>query len=237
MKVLRLVLPIVLGVMAAALNLLILRGNIAPLELTVIRSDTKAETELTDDMLDRVTVRADKEIFKSAVPYADRGLLLGRRVLRPLSAGEVILYADVHNLEEENIRLYLQPGESTLTMPVKPSRIAPGLRRGDEVGILVAKTASGVKPPMTGGPSTAGRRILGPFRLLSLGAPVDPYRAMGLGEMRMVMLAVTRTPDGRLDPKVTALDEAIASGLAPGGGPESGILAVEYYQPDGKSGQ
>ncbi len=231
MKMLRIILPIVLGVLAGALNFMVLRGSTAPLELTVIKSDVKADTELTEEMLDRLPVRAEKDVFKSAVPYAERGLLLGRRVLRPLAAGEVVLYADVQNLEEENIRLFLKPGESTLTMPVKPARIAPGLRRGDEVGILVAKAASGAKPATLGAPAPMSRRILGPFRLLSLGAPVDPYRAIGLGESRMVMVAVTRTPDGQLDPKVAALDEAIAAGVAPGSGPESGILAIEYYQP------
>jgi hypothetical protein len=48
------------------------------------------------------------------------------------------------------------------------------------------------------------------------------------------MVAITRMPDGRLDPKVAALDEAIAAGVSLGGGPDSGILAVEYYQPSGQ---
>ena len=138
MSALRVILPIVLGVVAALLNFVVLRGSIAPLELTTLRTEVKADTEITEDMLERLSVRADKEIFKSAVPYSERGLLLGRRVTRPISAGEVLLYADVHNLDEENIRLYLKPGETTLTIPVKSSRIAPGLRRGDSVGVLVS---------------------------------------------------------------------------------------------------
>src|SRR5579859_2593944 len=96
MKILRVVLPIVLGIVAGMLNLMVLRGSSAPLELAVINTDVKADTELTEDMVKAIPVRADKELLKSAVPYAERGLLLGRRVTRPLSAGEALMYADVH---------------------------------------------------------------------------------------------------------------------------------------------
>ncbi|HEY7314771.1 MAG TPA: SAF domain-containing protein [Gemmataceae bacterium] len=232
MKVLRLILPIVLGIVAAVLNFMVLRGSTAPLELTAVRSDIKADTELTEDMLERLSVRADPEIFKSAVRYSDRGLLLGRRVTRPLSAGEALLYADVQNLDEEtNIRLYLRPGESTLTLPVDPSRIAPGLRRGDQVGVRMAVRPEGAKALAMPGAAPADRRILGPFRLLSLGTPIDPYRGATLGDVRMVMVAVTRMPDGQLDPSIAALDEAIVAATTPGGGQRSGALAIEYYQP------
>ena len=47
----------------------------------------------------------------------------------------------------------------------------------------------------------------------------------------MVIVAVVRMPDGRLDPDVAALDEAIAASTTPGNGSEGGVLAVEYYQP------
>ena len=231
MKMLRVVLPIVLGVLAGILNLMVLRGSSAPLEVAVVNTDVKADAELTEEMVKAMPVRADKELFKSAVPYAERGLLLGRRVVRPLSTGEVLLYADVHKLDEEDIRTYLKPGESTMTLPVKPTRIAPGLRRGDAVGVLVAtRPAGGGATSMVPTSGHSGRRMLGPFRLLSLGAAVDPYRSASLGEPRMVVIALTRQADGRLDPSITALDEAIASGTTPGNNIDSGILAVEYYQ-------
>ena len=231
MSALRVILPIVLGVVAALLNFVVLRGSIAPLELTTLRTEVKADTEITEDMLERLSVRADKEIFKSAVPYSERGLLLGRRVTRPISAGEVLLYADVHNLDEENIRLYLKPGETTLTIPVKSSRIAPGLRRGDSVGVLVSmRPALELSKPVMRTPA-ATTRILGPFRLLSLGAPVDPYRGVGFGAARLLLVAIKPGPNGQIDPKVAALQEAIAAGTSPSNGNEGGVMAIEYYQP------
>ncbi|HZV06365.1 MAG TPA: SAF domain-containing protein [Gemmataceae bacterium] len=230
MSALRIIVPVVLGVIAAILNFMVLRGSTAPLELTALRTDIKADTEITEDMLDRLQVRADKEIFKSAIPYSERGLLLGRRVTRPVSAGEVLLYADVHNLDEENIRLYLKPGETTLTIPVKSSRVAPSLRRGDSVGVLVSvrpmpePTKTVTRPPA---PIT---RMLGPFRLLSVGAPVDPYRGAGLGDTRLLLVAIKPGPGGQIDPGVATLQEAIAAGASGGNSGDGGVLAVEYYQ-------
>jgi hypothetical protein len=230
MNPLRVVLPIALGIAAAVLNIMVLRGSTAPLELTTVRSDVKAGTELTEDMLERLSVRADQQVFKSAVPYSERGTLLGRRVARTLGAGEVVLYADMHKLDEESISLYLMPGESTLTVPVKPSRIAQGLERGATVGIRVpVRPAGGIKLPMGGAP--LARRVLGPFRLLSRGTPADPTRSAALGDMQMAVVAVTRTSDGRLSPDAAAVDEAITASMSPGSGFEGCELAIEYYQP------
>ena len=229
MNALRVVLPIVLGIATAVLNFMVLRGSTAPLELTTVRSEVKAGTELTEDMLERLSVRADQQIFKSAVPYAERGTLLGRRVARPLGAGEAVLYADVNKLDEENFSLYLRPGESTMTVPVK--RIAQGLERGASVGIRVPmRPVAGMKLPMGGGAPLA-RRILGPFRLLSRGTTADPSRSAFLGGVHMAVVAVTRMSDGRLSPDAAALDEAITASMSPGSGFEGCELAIEYYQP------
>jgi hypothetical protein len=228
MNALRVILPVVLGVAAAILNFIVLRGSTAPLELTVFRSEVKADTELTEDMLDRLPVRAEKEVFKTAVPYSKRGLLLGRRVTRPISAGEALLFSDVQNLDEENVRLYLKPGETSLTVPVKSSRVAPGLRRGDSIGVLVTvrPAMDPTKTVLTPPPPTT--RLLGPFRLLSLGTPVDPYRAAGLGDARLLLVAIKPGPNGKLDPMVVTLQEAISAGAS--GASDLGVMAVEFYQ-------
>lgn len=228
MSALRLLLPVVLGILAAILNFMVLRGSTAPLELAVLNTDLKADTELTDDMLDRLPVRADKGIVKSVVPYSDRGLLLGRRVMRPIGAGEVLLYTDVHNLDEENISLYLKPGETTLTIPVKSSRVAPGLRRGDSIGILVTmRPEPNPSKSVLRTPADA-TRMLGPFRLLRLGTVVDPYRSAGLGEASLLQVAIKPGANGQLDPMVGTLQKVLAASAS--GGSNSGVLAVEYYK-------
>ena len=230
MSAMRLLLPVVLGVVAAALNFMVLRGGTAPLELTTIRSDVKADTVLTDDMLEPLPVRADAGIFKSAVPYKQRGVaLLNRRVNRAIGAGEALLFTDVRTLDEENFSLYLKPGESTLTVPVQVLRVSSGLQRGDSVGFLVA--ANPRNDPLrnllkTPAPAMSARRMLGPFRLLSLSA-IDASSIAASRDLRLVTVAVTRTADGRLTSDVAALDEA----LSPQAGANGGVLAVERYVP------
>ena len=71
MSALRVILPVVLGIVAAVLNFLVLRGSIAPLELTVVSKDVKADTELTEDMLEPPVGAGGQ-----------RGFQVGRAVLR-----------------------------------------------------------------------------------------------------------------------------------------------------------
>lgn len=226
MTMLRIIVPVLLGIAAAVLNFLILRGNVAPVELTVLRADVKADMELSEEMLDRLSVRADKDIFKSVVPYSKRGLMLHRRVTRPISAGEVLLYTDVQNLEEENIRLYLNPGEVTLTIPVK--RVAPGLRKGDLVGVWV-KAQPAMESMKTRIRAPAVSHLLGPFRLISVGTPHDSSRSSMLGGEREVVVAIKTSPKGQTDPNVAALQEAIALSLS-SNREEGGVQSVEYYE-------
>jgi hypothetical protein len=227
MSALRVILPVVLGIVAAVLNFLVIRGSTAPVELTVLSKEVKADTELTEEMLESKPIRADKEMIKSLVPYSDRGQVLGRRVTRQVVQGELLLLADVQNLDEQNIQLYLQPGEMSLTIPAK--RVARGLRRGDMVGVWVTVRPEPA-PKKTVTLTTSGlTRALGPFRLLSVTTPVDPYRGAALGDGRLVVVAVKPRPKGQPDPDLDALQEAM-SGSFGRSGMESGVQSVEYYR-------
>jgi hypothetical protein len=163
-------------------------------------------------------VCADREIFRSAVPYAERGVVLRRRVGRALAAHEVLLFADVRQDAEDDVRANLRPGESSLTVPVPQARVAPSLRVGDEVAFLLAEG----KPP-------ADRRLLGPFRLVGFGARADPFQATALGkeEVRKVVVAVTPGPEGKLDPGARLLDEALRARPLER---SERLLAVEHYR-------
>jgi hypothetical protein len=225
MTALRVILPVVLGILAAVLNFMVLRGSTAPLEVTVVRSNLLVDTVLTEDMLERLQVRADATIFKSAPPYSERGLLLGRRLKRALEAGEILLYADLENLDETNVRPYLKPGETTLTIPASSSRIAPGLRRGDSIGVIVTRMdeASHAK----NSPATPTARILGPFRLLRLGPVSNTNRMPGEEGMRQVIVAVASGKDGKLDPAAAAVQEAII--VSQSSNNRAASLSVEHY--------
>jgi hypothetical protein len=216
---LRVLIPLGLGLAAGLLNFIALRSATAPLYVVVVRDNVKVGTELTDRMLDRLSVRADRELVKSAVPYEERGLVVGRRVNRPMQAGEIVFFSDVRIYGGEEIRDNLRPGEVSLTMIAKHSRIAPGLRIGDEVSIVVAER------PGTASAGAIVSRVVGPFRLVGFGEHADPYLG-GPGRLEPVRKVVVAAPVGRgglLDSHANALERAAQSG-------DDGILAVEFYR-------
>jgi hypothetical protein len=169
-------------------------------------------------MFGKLSLRADQAVFKSAVPYADRGVLLGRQLTRELAEGEAVLFADVRS-QLDDIRPLLRPGESSLTLTLKAGRMATGIRPGDEVMFLIG-TQRGVSDS-TG----KGARLLGPFRVLALADRAERgVSGTGPDEPRKLIVAVTFAADGRLEDKGQQLEEA-ARGNAPT------IQAVEFFRP------
>ena len=65
--------PLGLGAVAAVLYLMAVRSATATVDLTVVKTDVKAGTPLTEEMLGRLLVRADRDVFRTAVRYEDRG--------------------------------------------------------------------------------------------------------------------------------------------------------------------
>jgi len=220
MNALRIVIPLTLGLIAGVINFYAVRGTSPPIDLVAVKEDTKAGTEIRGpDMLVKVRVRADApDILKSAVPWADRGVLLNRKLNRPMAAGEVILFADVQPEGVEDVASQLRPGEVSFTFPVRASRIAPGLRPGDTVAVVVDASE--------GGDEKGLRRVV-PVRLLAVGER-EAVRGMTGEEMRKVTVAVAVNARRDLSPEGVTLDTA----LTPTEGDRRGrILAVEFYRP------
>lgn len=217
MNALRIAVPLILGAIAGGINFFVVQGLVKPLELTAVSADLKADAEITSEaMLTKVQVRSDSEvIFKSAIKWADRGVAVKRRVNRPLAAGEVLLFADVRGEGSEDIRAMLKPGEVTLSFAVRSSRVAPGLRPEDKIGLYVRNPAEG----------SGERRVLGPFRLLALGERSSPFRPAD--DQRQVVVAVPLTEQKSLPPGALELDAA----ASPDGSTRGGnVLAVEFYK-------
>lgn len=209
--------PLALGLAAGLINFVVMRGATAPLELAAVKDDVKPGTELTEAMLEKVSVRADAKLFASAVPYSERGILIGARVGRALKAHEVVLFADVRQDFADDIRANLRAGEMGFTVPVRQNRITPSLKAGDEVGFLIVG-------------DDATPRVVGPFRLVGFGERSDPFQgaAMGRLEARKVVVALPVAKEGDLDARVKALNDAIRQS----GSTEKTerVLGVEHYR-------
>jgi hypothetical protein len=218
MNSVRLLVPVALAVLAGGINFVVIKKSTATLDLVVVKEKVKADTPLTEEMFGKLSLRADQAVFKSAVPYADRGVLLGRQLTRELAEGEAVLFADVRS-QLDDIRPLLRPGESSLTLTLKAGRMATGIRPGDEVMFLIG-TQRGVSDS-TG----KGARLLGPFRVLALADRAERgVSGTGPDEPRKLIVAVTFAADGRLEDKGQQLEEA-ARGNAPT------IQAVEFFRP------
>jgi hypothetical protein len=218
----RILVPLILAFAAGLINFVVVNGFVAPLELVAVKEDMKAGTEIREDMLERLSIRADRKLFASVVAYPDRGVIIGGKLARSLKAHEAVLFTDIQLESPEDFRAALRPGEDTLTVAVRPARIAPGLRSGDEVVFTM---------PAPPGAADPGLRRIGPFRLLGFGERSDPYQAAALNrdETRKVVVARPATLPAGLAVAIQQMQEAVRAALAdskldPG-------LAVEYSGP------
>ena len=226
MTILRILIPVAIGLVAGIINYIVVQGTITPIELTAVKADISSGTEIDSaDMLVKVEVRSDSTtILKSVVPWADRGAVIGRTVNRSLLANEVVLFSDIRG-DVEDPRARLLPGEATLTFTVSRSRLTPGLGPGDNVGLLVSLPAADA--------GQAERRVVGPVRLLSMTDPEQSYR--NTGGRRRVTVAVpvgadgSLTADGRLLAAAAAPDDDGSSDKPDTRRPR--MEAVEYFRP------
>jgi hypothetical protein len=218
----RILVPLILAFAAGLINFVVVYGLVAPLELVAVNQDVKAGETITEAMLDRLTVRADRKLFASVVAYPDRGVIIGGRLSRALKSGEAVLFTDVQLETSDDFRNALRPEEDTMTIAVRPPRIAPGLRQGDQVIFTMPAPAGAADP---------SPRRLGPFRLLGFGERGDAFQAAALNreETRKVVVARPAKPSTEVAAMIQALQEAVRLALAdskldPG-------LAVEYSGP------
>jgi len=197
--------PLGPGAVAAVLYLMAVRSATATVDLTVVKTDVKAGTPLTEEMLGRLLVRADRDVFRTAVRYEDRGVLIGRPANRPLVEKEAVLLSDIRLSGTFDVRVNLRPGERSLTLAVKPANVVPGLRVGDEVEILLAGGDTSGPP---GAADPVGRRVrtVGPFRVVGLGERPEAMAGAFRSDDRQI--AIAYTGDVAATREFTALERA-----------------------------
>lgn len=216
----RVIIPVALGLAGAAANFLAVRSATATAEIVVASRALDEGSELRPEHLTKVVVRAD-EALEVATVSADRlGDVVGRRLNRPLRAGEVLFYRDVGDLADE-VRANLLPGESTLTVLVPKERIALKLRGGDHVGFRLRgdQPAKGNAPKPAAAPAPV--RLVGPFRLVAIGKPHESKRSDG---PKAVVVAVNLADTKQAD-QARAVEEALRADPR-----EERILTVEQYR-------
>ncbi len=193
MNKLAILIPIGLGLLAGVMNFLAVRSSIKPIELVSVNDTIRPGTPIAASMLVPISVRADQAILRSAIPWEQRGIVFERRVNRELGKGEILLFADVRQMDTDAVR-NLREGETSLTISVPESKIVPGLRISDDVMVVVAaRGAEEEDTTITKGQSV---RLVGPFRVVGLGDA--PGSGVSRDEPRSIVLAVRVNNNGEL---------------------------------------
>lgn len=216
MNKLAILIPIGLGIAAGVMNFLAVRSSIKPIELVAVNDTVKAGSPITASMLVPVSLRADKEILRSAIPWEQRGLILGRKINREIIKNELILFTDVR-LTESDVKQNLRDSEASLTVAVNASKVVPGVRIGDEVVVLIQGKSDDEESPIAG---KFGVRVVGPFRVIGFGEPTGS----GQNEARVIVLAVKLKNGEIVDQGARDLEEATRGRR----GDKSPVLGVEY---------
>jgi hypothetical protein len=258
MNPVRILVPTGLAVVAGVLYFLSLSGTAPGIDLVIAREDIKPGTLLTDDLLDHVAVRADRNIIgKSAVPHEHRGVaLLGRTAHREVKAGELLFFVDVQEATP-GTGLSLRPGEVALLVSLDHAHYPANLvRPGNQVGFVLGSAETSPAPPFPGstlaadlsqtwtaetskpGGSLDTGGLVGPFRVVSVGDRTDPRELQSFGhseEARLLSVAVKPNAEGELDGQTNRLVKALQKSANSSG---ERVVAMVLYGPgtEGKQG-
>ena len=172
----KLLIPIVLGVVAAGLNYAALNNQTISASFLVLKENVKAGQLLEPDLLERIELPGNLEsLSRTAVPYNMRQVLDGRPVSRDLEKGDLILWRDTTPGPGE---LTAGKDEEALPISLDGLQIDPRLLRvGDEIGFLIDATPAVSAPAGTATSARPQPRTVieyaGPFRILSVGDVVQ----------------------------------------------------------------
>src|SRR5262245_2799656 len=106
----KILIPLGLGVVAAILNLMVLRGATQPVEFVQVTQDIDFGKPFTSDVLAKLQLPSQFSHLKAtAVPYSDMGILIDQPAQRKLVKGDIVFLRDIAVLKD---RMELRDDES-----------------------------------------------------------------------------------------------------------------------------
>lgn len=221
MNWLKLGIPVLIGVAAAALNYYAMSGVQKTSPFVVVKDDVKAGDRFEEENLDKVDLPGDQgAMAQTAIPYDGRAVLYGRPALRDLKKNDLVLWRDATPSPGD---LTARPGEEALPVSLEGLHVEPKLIQvGDQIGFLIVNPppppTSPTPPKPTEPPKPVEPEYIGPFRVLSIGdvvnrRPGDSKEARG-GDVRTITIAL------KLDGKSIADDNMRK------------FLAAKYTEPE-----
>jgi hypothetical protein len=207
----RLLLPLLLGLAAGAINYLIVARDVPKLTYYVkAKEPISAGTVLDAKKLDSVGYEVS---IPAAVPWDDAVALNGRRVPRAYQPGDLVLRQDL--LYDQPLEL--SPGEVAVNIALDDVSYEPELLRvGSFIGFVV---------PGRGGTELAGEgySILGPYRLVAIGSMTAPRQSVSQRAAGTISVAVQVSDEEGTDNLEAAGARLMQSKV------NREIVAVAYY--------
>lgn len=215
----KILLPAGLGLAAFAMSIMgasAAKGP-APMQLAASAVEIKAGEIITNEMIEAVSAPGGSSVGKSAIPFAERGvLLIGQVARKSVPKGEMLLFDDFRVEAVELVEASLGKGEAAVQVPLDNIKVAPGLiQLNAQIGFLmVHRTALGSDEPK----KASQPRIIGPFRVVSVGGKANVLsretKDQSSNPPTTVGIAVKPGPDGKLEGAAAELLQLI--GAQPG---------------------
>lgn len=158
---LKLVIPIVLGVIAAAFNFLALKTSVREVSFVQAARDIEVGEIFDEGDVQKLTILAQhsENLKESAILFQDIGLLSGQFATRGIKSGDIIFYRDTEGLVGE-LYDFRKDDQAALPVSLRDITTPPKMRVGDYVELKI--------PAPRNAPDQSPQWI-GPFRLVSVG--------------------------------------------------------------------
>ena len=207
----KLLLPLGIGIAAAALNYWLMSRVTSPRDFVVVTQRIEAGQLFERPKLGTVRVSGDLDQFsKSALSPANLSVILNRPAPRTMEPGDVVLWRDASPPPQE-----LAPGDGEHAMPISLQGvdIVPELLLvGQYVGFFVAVAPEGAVVSPGQEPADVEIEYVGPFRVLSVGGRLsrtaEEMRSSSSSDGDKIIVAIRLGPGQTPDASTAKLIQA-----------------------------
>ena len=212
----------ILGLAGAVCNWLYLQRASNTLDrVSFISIKPDVQLNVGDPILDEHLQRIDLpgnaagNLSTVAPEWSARAAVIGQRANRIFAGGEIILEMDLAAPAQQQLAKTLQPNEVACWVPINSgSVVAEQINPGDLVSFEIPTATT--DDPMATGPAQGGTpEIIGPFRVLAIGARREPINVQqafrGRQGTETTLTIVAQLQFGKLDPLTAQLSAALGS--------------------------
>jgi hypothetical protein len=220
-----------LGIVGAICNWYYLSRQASQMEkvaFVTLRGDAQLNLgdRFLDDHLAKVELPSNNlgNLQEVGVLWREKASVIGLAATKAYRGNELLLWQDLQTPSERDFSELLAVNEVARWVPVDgrsfiPERVSPG----NLISFIFGRTSATPTPGNSSNPAlrTSGSTIIGPFRILSLGARTgdrDPRQAYTRSTGQETLIGISfKVTEGALDPEAEKLFQILGNDAAPPG--------------------